>query len=210
SKTINTNTNIFGLISSTTDKDWFKFTTTSPNTNIRIDLTNLPADYDIRLYNSSGSQLAISQNSGTTAEVIIRNTTSATTYYIQVYGYNGANNTSNCYTLRVNSAGTTFRGAQDASGETVESISDMIVNELNLSPNPARSEVNVLYNADHSSAMTLQIIDMVGKTVYDRHVNVVAGMNKFGIDLADLNKGIYFVALYNGESREVKKLVVDR
>ncbi|MFM2207649.1 MAG: hypothetical protein RL213_1624 [Bacteroidota bacterium] len=208
-KTISTNTNIFGLISSSTDKDWFKFTTTSPNTNIRIDLSNLPADYDIRLYSSTGTQLAISQNSATTGEVIIRNTTTATTYLIQVYGYNGVFNTGSCYTLRVNVASTTFRTAQEADA-SAEIFTDIAVNELTLYPNPAKDEVNILFNADASAPMNLQIIDMVGKTVYNRPMNVTAGLNKFGVDVADLVKGIYFVALSDSQHRDIKKLIIER
>lgn len=59
------NTDI-GVISSTTDKDWFKFTTTSAQPKVRIDLTNLPADYDLKLYKGS-TLLGTSQNGGTTA-----------------------------------------------------------------------------------------------------------------------------------------------
>ncbi|MBS1609598.1 MAG: M4 family metallopeptidase, partial [Bacteroidetes bacterium] len=87
-------------ISSSTDKDWFKFTTTASAPKLKVTLTNLPADYDVRLYNSNGTQLAASQNAGTTSETITRNATNAATYYLQVYGYNKANSTS-CYTLRV-------------------------------------------------------------------------------------------------------------
>lgn len=100
SKAITTNTNISARIGSTTDKDWFRFTTTTAARNIKVTLDQLPADYDVRLYNSNGSQLAISQNSGTASETITRNTSSTGTYYLQVYGYNGANSTA-CYRLRV-------------------------------------------------------------------------------------------------------------
>src|SRR5699024_5553514 len=58
------NTDISGLISSTTDADWFTFTTVAPNTKISIVLSNLAKDYDIRLYSSSFAMLGISQNHG--------------------------------------------------------------------------------------------------------------------------------------------------
>ncbi|WP_371068340.1 hypothetical protein, partial [Salmonella enterica] len=72
-KTMAKNTNITARISTSTDKDYFKFTTTTSDRNIRIDLTGLPADYDVRLYNPSNVQVGISQNTGTTSESITYN-----------------------------------------------------------------------------------------------------------------------------------------
>ena len=87
-KTIAVNTNIQGIIGSSTDSDWFKFTNTTAASRIRINLTNLAADYDVRLYRGTSTQVGISQNGGTTAEQIILNTTTVATYYVRVYGYN--------------------------------------------------------------------------------------------------------------------------
>ena len=88
SKTIATNTDIRALISSSTDIDWFQFSTVAPNTNINVTLTTLPADYDISLYNSAASViLGSSANAGTTSESIIHNTTGAATYKLKVFPY---------------------------------------------------------------------------------------------------------------------------
>ena len=89
-KTITSNTSISALINSTTDVDWYSFTTTAPNTNIKVALSALPADYDVSLYNSALTLLGSSQNTGTTAEQIISNTATAGTYYIKVNGFNSA------------------------------------------------------------------------------------------------------------------------
>jgi bacillolysin len=88
-----------GKISSPSDVDWFKFTTSSSGT-ISLTLTNLPADYDLYLYNSSGTQLARSWNGGTSSESISYNASSAGTFYVRVVGYNGAYNTSTAYALK--------------------------------------------------------------------------------------------------------------
>ena len=87
---IASNTNISALINSTTDVDWYSFTTTTPNTNIKVALSALPADYDVSLYNSALTLLGSSANTGTTAEQIISNTATAGTYYIKVNGFNSA------------------------------------------------------------------------------------------------------------------------
>ncbi|HYE55825.1 MAG TPA: zinc-dependent metalloprotease family protein [Chitinophagaceae bacterium] len=95
-----TNTNLSAAIGTSTDRDWYSFTL-SANSNLNITLTNLPGDYDIILYNASGTELARSENGGTTSETITRNNSAAGTYYVQVFGYNGANSATVCYALNI-------------------------------------------------------------------------------------------------------------
>lgn len=90
------NTDITGLISPSADVDNYKFVITNAGT-LTVTLKTLPADYDLKLLNSAGTQVAISQKSGTTAESISY-TAAAGTYYAQVYGYSGANSSTS--TLR--------------------------------------------------------------------------------------------------------------
>jgi Zn-dependent metalloprotease len=79
-----------GKISTSTDVDWFKFTSADAGV-ISLSLSNLPGDYDLFLYNSAGTQLAKSENGSTTAESISYTATAAGTYYAKVIGYSGAN-----------------------------------------------------------------------------------------------------------------------
>jgi hypothetical protein len=205
-KTISTNTDITALIGSSTDNDYFRFTTTSPNTKIKILLSNLPFDYDVRLYNSSMTQLSISQNGGTTSETIIRNTTTAGTYYIRVYGYNGAFSTTSCYKLRVNVGSTNFRTMEELAEETVTPV----FNDFTVYPNPSHGEVNISFNSPQNENITVRVFDMVGKTILTREISVDEGTNKFNLDLADLTKGIYFVELNSTSERLVKKLILEK
>lgn len=118
-----TNTNLSAAIGSATDKDWYSFTL-SATSSLSISLSNLPGDYDIILYNASGTELARSENSGTTSEAISQSSLAAGTYYVQVFGYNGAFSTTVCYNLNIgattvtgcastydNSSNGTFAGA---------------------------------------------------------------------------------------------------
>ncbi len=111
--TIPTNTDVTGLINTTTDNDYYSVTLASAGT-LTVTLTTLPGDYDLKLYNSAQTQLAVSQNGGTTSETITY-TATAGTYYIRVYGYNGANSTTNCYTLKAAFSASTCPGTYDNS-----------------------------------------------------------------------------------------------
>ncbi|HRH38249.1 MAG TPA: fibronectin type III domain-containing protein, partial [Flavobacteriales bacterium] len=150
-KTISVNTDITALIGSNGDVDWYKFTNTSAASRMRINLTNLPADYDVKLYRGTNTLLATSQLGGTSSEQIINNTTTVTTYYIRVYGYNGAFSATQCYTLRANTSGTNFREGLFEDGQTIDAVeADGL---MNVFPNPARDKVMIDYLSQGDGAI---------------------------------------------------------
>jgi hypothetical protein len=197
-KTIATNTDITGMISSTTDNDYFKFTTTSPNTNIQITLTNLPADYDVRLYNSSGTQLAISQNTGTTSELIKRNTTTAATYYVRVYGYSGAYSTTSCYKLRVSVASTAFAPVLASPEQQAKEIVDNT--DVKLYPNPAKDNVTVEFISKVESKVRMNVYNLAGQRIISNETTSAEGLNVQSINTNTLSNGVYVFEIENNGS----------
>jgi hypothetical protein len=183
------NTDIKGLISPSGDNDYYKFVITTGGT-ATITLTTLPADYDIRLYNSTGTtQLAISQNGGTSSETITR-TYTAGTYYVRVYGYNNANNASNCYTLKVQ-LGTASR--ED------ELIVD---NSLHIYPNPVSSVLQVRIQKEQGRS-DLRIFDMNGRMVLEKsNVQPVTA-----IDVSVLPSGVYMIKVNSKEKQSTLKFI---
>ena len=204
-KTVSTNVNITGLISPSGDNDYYKFTTTSPNTYIKIDLTNLPADYDLKLYNSSGTTLATSQNGGTTAEQIKRNTASAATYYVRVYGYNGANSSTSCYNLLISTKNSSWREIAEASDEPVTAMNEMVVY-----PNPSNGSVNIGFTTAVEGNVTIKIVDVLGKVITSQNASTINGYNKFSFDLSQTSKGIYFVQLTTASEQLTQRLILDK
>ncbi len=96
--------NFNALIANSTDVDHYQITL-DQTANINIFMTNVSEDFDLRLLNSSGSQIAISQNGGTTAESIQYSNAAPGTYYIHVYGWNATYNSLVCYNLAVSISG---------------------------------------------------------------------------------------------------------
>lgn len=195
------------LIASTTDKDWFKFTTTSPNTKIKVTLTSLPADYDVRLYNGSVVQKGISENGGTTNEQIIWNTTAAGTRYVQVYGWSGAFNTSDCYDLLISVQSANWR--EDGSfAEVNEEWDNSIVSVF---PNPATGDVVTVdyFSIQEDMNVSVQIVDILGRVASTTTAAVAGGENMIDLNVADLQAGFYFVVISNGKSTYTEKFIVD-
>ena len=207
-KTIPVNTNITAIISSSNDKDWFKFSNTSTARNIRIDLTTLPADYDVRLYNPSGTQVAISQNGGTTSEAIVYNTTITGTWRLQVYGYSGAFNTSLCYTLKASISASTFReGEETPSAELNISSSEATVAIANVFPNPTNGKLNVLLEATQDQNAQLRICDVTGRTVLQQNAVCTSGSNTFILDMEAMPNGYYLLVIDNGNTSSTLRVV---
>jgi hypothetical protein len=189
--TIPFNTNITGLISPTADIDNYKFVITTAGT-ITLTLTTLPGDYDLKLLNSAGTQVGISQNGSTTSESISY-TAAAGTYYAQVYGYNGANSATVCYTLKVQ-LGTATK--QEIAGSTGEAI-------VKVYPNPVTNMLNVSLLGNLSKQSVLQIVDARGIVVMEQK----ALNNPQSIDVSKLAKGTYMIRMNNGGSVLTSKFV---
>lgn len=206
---ISVNTTISGLIGVSGDNDYYKFVTTSGLTNIKVILDQLPADYDLKLYNSSGTTLTTSQNGGTTSEQIIRNTTTAATYYLRVYGYSGANNATSCYHLTVNTSGSTFRTTNQLADEgSLNALKINGIDELSVYPNPATDKLNLNFFITENATITANVIDMIGKTVMNQNFTAQEGFNQSALDISSLNNGIYFLRIQQNDQIVVKKFVV--
>ncbi|WP_396654047.1 PPC domain-containing protein [Mechercharimyces sp. CAU 1602] len=79
------------------DEDYYKLEAAAGT--INISLKSLPGDYDLYLYNASGSRVARSWN-GSTSDESISYDAAAGTYYIRVVGWNGASSKSDSYLLK--------------------------------------------------------------------------------------------------------------
>ena len=211
-KTIPVNTNITAKIGSTTDKDYFVFTTTTASPKVQITLSNLPADYDVRLYNSAGTQLGISQNGSTTTETIKYNTaTTGATYYVQVYGYNSAYSATTCYLLKASASGTNFFGdGQNNLDDGLIAINKAEANQaLTLSPVPAASYTNLVFSSKAIMQANIVVTDVAGAPLKKIPLTVVNGTNRYQLNVSDLKSGTYFVKLmYQNGTSQVQKLLV--
>lgn len=208
-RTVSTNTNLFATVGSSTDQDWYRFSTVTGSTNIRIVLDQLPLDYDLNFYNSNGTQLAVSQNGGITAETITRNTTSAATYFARVIGYQGVFNTTTCYRLRINTSGTPFRGSiQDETLGNVNLEKAEGLQSINIFPNPAGEQLQVSFFVSDQNPVSADVIDMLGRSVKSLVLQTTEGFNQTHVSLESLQNGIYFIRMQQNDQVVVKKFVV--
>lgn len=96
---LTSDTTFNSYIYSSTDVDYYYFDIQNTGT-ITVTLGNLAGDYDLYLYNSTGTQIGKSEKPSTTAESITYSATATGRYFVGIVGYNGAYSTSKAYALR--------------------------------------------------------------------------------------------------------------
>ena len=166
--------------------DYYIFVISSSGT-ITLTLTNLPADYDLRLYKGSKS-VKTSQNGGTTSETISY-TAAAGTYYARVYGYSGAMNATNCYTLKVQ-LGTASKGEE------------LITQKISVFPNPVKDVVTVKI-PDLQSNANIKVFDMYGRMVMQQN----SSQQLTQLNVSKLTSGVYIVRVKNAEQEISIKII---
>ena len=187
------NVGITGLISPTADIDNYKFTITTGGT-ITVSLTTLPKDYDLKLLNSAGTQVAISQAAGTTSETI-NYTAAAGVYYARVYGYNGVNSATSCYTLKV------ALGTATKSADISQSVSDKKV--LSVFPNPAHSKININLTG-YKGVTQITLYDLNGKQVAVYRTPQINSE----MDISKFAKGVYLLKIITSSGEIMNTKVI--
>lgn len=199
-------------IATVNDKDYYKFSNTSSQKNIKVELTDLPFDYDLKLYKGT-SLKKTSANGGTTNEVVIlNNATVGSDYKAYVYGYNGAWSATQCYTLKASRSGTAWR-SDGTNAEPGEEIDLEVVFEnagFGLFPNPSNGQVTVEVPMETEGKVSVVILDPAGKAALTQQKTIGKGENQFTFDVSNLPNGVYFVQVRNGEIANTRKLVVQK
>jgi len=212
------NTALTAQISTSTDKDYYKFANTTATRNIKIELTTLPFDYDLRLYrkntnNNNYTLLGSSSNAGTLNELITYNTSTVSSNYVAyVFGYNGAYSTSQCYTLKVSLSATAWRTDGSTDGQTEETEIPVVFENagFDMFPNPANDQLTVEVPMEADADVAVSIMDPAGKVAVQQHRTLSKGDNRMSLDVSRLPAGVYFVQVRNGEAFSTRKLVVNK
>ncbi|NUO01884.1 MAG: fibronectin type III domain-containing protein [Saprospiraceae bacterium] len=207
-----TDQDLSAQISSTGDVDWYRFSNEAGLGNVRIDLTNLPANYDLRLYRG-GFQLAISQNSGTSPELIIYNNgVISSDLYAYVYSNNGAFSSTQCYTLRISLSSSNWRtdGSTDGEVNTFEFPVTVNGSGFSMFPNPAQTELTLDVYQEVTQPIKVIVSDMTGKVVSVNTYALTPEEARIKLDVSALPAGVYTVRMENGKATGTQKLMIVR
>ncbi len=178
------NATIYGKIFPARENDYYKFTV--PATGVyTASLTQLPADYDLRILNSTGTTVGLSQTGGLSNETINANLITGT-YYIRVYGWGTASSDAACYSLVVRpSSGSTATGLE-SSAELATAVY----------PNPVSHTLNVDISGLKSTA-EITVRDVNGRKMHSFLTR--DGYNQMNVSM--LAPGFYLLQVEDEERR---------
>jgi hypothetical protein len=77
------------------------------------------------------------------------------------------------------------------------------MNEVTYRPNPVSNELNIYFNGNSFTMMT--VLDMAGRTIYVKNIDPDQG--EMNIDLSDLKQGMYFIRLKSDSSTQIFKVI---
>ncbi|MEM6318995.1 MAG: 3-coathanger stack domain-containing protein [Bacteroidota bacterium] len=119
----------------------------------------------------------------------------------------GANTT---FTARIGSCGVPSQSANSRNKEYISTNQLKRATALFLSPNPARSRVNITYELEQASLLQIELYDMVSrpiKTLLPKEYHPQGKYNRV-VELPSLPKGLYLVRLQQQNFHITKKLLI--
>ncbi len=80
--------------------------------------------------------------------------------------------------------------------------------QVSVFPVPTADHINVRVAADKNSTVDMSVVDMTGRVVYSRRVNIAKGYNLYDIDLGLFDSGMYNLTIRTDASLTSRRLVV--
>ncbi|MFM1875383.1 MAG: hypothetical protein RL266_1120 [Bacteroidota bacterium] len=91
---------------------------------------------------------------------------------------------------------------------TPDGIEDQLEGEFSLTPNPTDGITALNLNLNQSLQLTIDVIDITGRTVSTRTKNFSVGMSREMFDLSRLDAGVYHVLLKGENGRSALKIIL--
>lgn len=88
------------------------------------------------------------------------------------------------------------------------SIEENEFNNLSIYPNPNNGEFNIGFNPQSGEAITINVYDMRGRSIYS---NIYSSVSRFEevIELNNAQSGMYMLTISDGSQKVTKKIIVD-
>ena len=204
-KEIPLNATLTALIDSKIDNDYFVFKVADAHKHIQVSLTNLPNDYDVRLYNSQHLLIGTSNRKALSDEKIVFNNAPMDYYYVRVFS-TSASSTTQCYKLEVNIAENIFTREDDT-----EKIGDVKkLEKLQTYPNPSSENINVELTMETEGLAQINLIDMTGRSILQKTCEVSPSNNIVKLDILGVTEGFYILNVRLEEENYSKKVMIAR
>ena len=206
-KVLITNTAISANIASTSDNDWFKFSNSAAQRYIKLTLSNIPTEYQMRLFDSSGILIAEATSSSAIAKTIKWNNGKVGSFHVQIFTKNGVFSTKNCYELKIETSANAFK-YNTREITDYQALSNNF--DVNITPNPVQEYAKISVSADKNFALEFTMFDLTGKITKTDKFSVEADNNSFFLATDEVQNGIYFLRFQYEDKVITKKIIVQK
>lgn len=83
----------------------------------------------------------------------------------------------------------------------------VFLSNLSISPNPTSSSINLSFNQAQLQTTSIEIVDVLGRTVYTENLPKFAGSYDKQLSLTAFKKGVYFVKITGENGSEIRKII---
>ena len=87
---------------------------------------------------------------------------------------------------------------------------DPNVESINLYPNPANEDINVVLNVIQDKEVAIVAYDETGKLMINENRTLSSGTNTLTYDVTNWNNGIYFIRITNDNQVKTVKVMINR
>ena len=87
------------------------------------------------------------------------------------------------------------------------STSDFNMNDFSLYPNPNKGNFNIQFTSQSGNELKVIVHDLLGRKLFEKAYDNNGNFNQ-NIQLPTMQAGLYLVSVYDGEAKQVKKLVI--
>jgi hypothetical protein len=204
-KEIPLNATLTALIDSKIDNDYFVFKVADAHKHIQVSLSNLPNDYDVRLYNSQQQLIGSSNRKGLLDEKIVFNNAPMDYYYVRIFS-TAASSATQCYKFAVNIAENIFTRE-----DGTDNLGDVkTLGKLQTYPNPASENINVELAMEIEGTAQISLMDMTGRAILQKTYDVSPSNNIVNLDIMGAADGFYILNVRLGEENYSKKVMIAR
>jgi hypothetical protein len=83
-----------------------------------------------------------------------------------------------------------------------------VVNNINVFPNPATTEINIVFSIENSNGGVLAITDLLGRKLMVQNISIENNIYTGSMNVANLANGVYYIVFESENARLVKQFII--
>lgn len=82
-------------------------------------------------------------------------------------------------------------------------------NSFVIYPNPNNGKMNIAVVSPNNTDAAIKVVDVLGKTVFEKNIVLTGGENNLQIEITDVKKGVYFIDIQSNDFKQTRKIIIE-